>query len=156
MREKVINHACFLIALKILIPAFKFYHKFGKPPGLSREQHSCFTQKRQTSNGKNIDISIFLGYYSQVKYSCDFVLVTIFNLKFFVRVFSKTLFVDCAVYSQTVMFSLLGILRMDFPCSKSTHMKFFYQPNPCPTDIKDKFLASSISYRHDAFKAVQE
>ena len=44
-----------------------------------------------------------LTYSNIVKHSCDFVAVSIFNLHFFIKVFFRTLIVNCAVSFQDVM-----------------------------------------------------
>ena len=124
----------------IFYPSYPIYHKFGRYLFWIGGKHSCLTPKAQISKEIEVDISI-------VKHDCDFVPISIFSLRFFVGVFSKTLIVDWAVSSQKVMAHY-------FNSSKNDHMKFSLQPHPC--GIKDKFLAFAILYCHGASKAVQE
>ena len=89
---------------------------------------------------------------------CDFVAVPLFNLQYFVRVFSKTLIADCAVSFEAVMahyFYLAGHIENDFHCPHE-----IFPPIPPmhlqSTYIKDKFLVSTILYRNGVSNTVQQ
>ena len=64
-------------------------------------------QNSQTSEKIGADVSIFLGssvlYWHIVKQSSIFVIASIFNLRFFLWAFSKTLIVDYVVFPQEIM-----------------------------------------------------
>ena len=68
----------------------------------------------------------------------------------FVRAFSKTLIVDCAVFSQAVMahyIYLAGQIEVNFPCFQKCPQESFSPSRPMclqNTYIKVKFMASNI------------
>ena len=136
----------------------------GSHSGLGWGKHSCFTPKRQNSKEIEVDISIFLSYsvlcWHIVKYSCDFVPVSIFNfvLESFLRLWSCIVLFSPKHLWHT-MSSWLGTLRMDLLClQKCPHSVFLSSPpmRPQITYIKDRFLASAILYSHGASEDGQE
>ena len=104
----------------------------GSPSGLGWGKHSCFTPKRQNSKEIEVDISIFLSYsvlcWHIVKYSCDFVPVSIFN---FVLESYRVLCCFLPNTYDTPCLARWARWEWTFYASKNAHIQFSYQAHLC-------------------------